>query len=111
MVDRRFWIAEGRQFDFEEAFGRDGPWCTMLYGANGYSLTESWCESEKDRVYRVRDLWSWHREFEVFRSRFHAEVDRFELWLRSEGVIEREQFLGAYYEKFEGGSDEDLVLS
>jgi hypothetical protein len=28
-----------------------------------------------------------------------------------ERVIEREQFLGAYYEKYEGGREEDLVLS
>ena len=61
--------------------------------------------------YRVRDYWSWHRNFEVFRARFHCEFERFEEWLRSERLIEKEQFLGAYYEKPEGGSEEDSVLS
>jgi hypothetical protein len=59
----------------------------------------------------VRDLWSWHRNFERFRIRFHEEFERFEEWIRLEGLIEREQFLGAYYEKFDDGSGEDLVLS
>jgi hypothetical protein len=59
----------------------------------------------------VRDFWGWHRNFEVFRVRFQAEVAVFENWLRSEGVVETEQFLGAYYERFDDGSDEGLVLS
>ena len=40
-----------------------------------------------------------------------AEFERFEGWLRSEMLIEKEQFLGAYYEKPEDGSEEDWVLS
>jgi len=56
-------------------------------------------------------LWGWHRDFEVFRARFQAEYERFGNWILSEGLVEKEQFLGAYYEKFDDGSDEDLVLS
>jgi hypothetical protein len=59
----------------------------------------------------VRDFWSWHRNFEIFRARYQAEFERFEQWLWSERLIEKEQFLGAYYEKFEDGSEEDSVLS
>ena len=84
----------------------------MLLGrAGGYLKTEVRCESSELAQYRVKDFWSWHRNFEVFRARFHAEFEQFENWLRSERLIDREQFLGAYYEKFEGGSEEDLVLS
>ena len=83
----------------------------MLHKADGYLVTECRCESAELLQYRVRDFWRWHRNFEVFRSRFQAEFERFENWLGSERVIEREQFLGAYYEKFEDGSEEDLVLS
>ena len=61
--------------------------------------------------YRVKDFWSWHRNFEIFRARFHAEFEQFEDWLRSDRLIEKEQFLGAYYERSEGGSEQDLVLS
>ena len=73
--------------------------------------TEFWCESPQLSQYRVKDFWSWHRNFEVFRARFQAEFERFEEWLRSEGFVEKEQFLGAYYEKPEDGSDEDFVWS
>jgi len=74
-------------------------------------LSECCCESPDVAQYRVRDFWSWHRNFEIFRARFHAEFERFEEWIRSERMVEREQFLGAYYEKFEGGIDQGLVLS
>ena len=83
----------------------------MLYQADGYLLSQVWCESLESSQYRVKDFWSWHRNFEVFRARFRSEYEQFEFWLRSEGLIEREQFLGAYYEKFGDGSEEDLVLS
>jgi hypothetical protein len=81
-----------------------------LRRADGYLETELLCESPQGMQYRVRDFWSWHRNFEVFRARFQAEFERFEEWIRSERLIEREQFLGAYYEKFEDGSEDNLVL-
>jgi hypothetical protein len=111
VVDRRFWIADGRRADFEAAFGLGGPWSKLLYQADGYLLSELWCESPQSSQYRLKDFWNWHRNFEVFRARFHAELERFEEWLRSDGLIEKEQFLGAYYERSEGGSEEGLVLS
>jgi hypothetical protein len=112
VVDRRFWVANGRREDFEAAFGLGGSWSRLLYKADGYLLSECRCESPQSLQYRVRDLWSWHRNFEIFRARFHAEFERFEEWLRSERLIEKEQFLGAYYERFkDDGSEEDLVLS
>ena len=83
----------------------------MLNPAVGYLGTEIWCEAPELRQYRVRDTWSWHRDFEVFRSRFQDDFEHFEQWLRFERLVEREQFLGAYYEKFEGGSEQGLVLS
>jgi hypothetical protein len=83
----------------------------LLFRADGYLGTEIWCESPELRQYRVKDFWSWHRNFEVFRSRFHDDFEHFEKWVRSERLIEREQFLGAYYEKLEDGDEQDLVLS
>jgi len=111
VVDRRFWAANGRRAEFEAAFSLGGTWSRLLIAADGYLVSEFWCESPGSGQYRVKDFWSWHRSFEVFRSRFHAEVERFDEWLRAEMVIEREEFLGAYYERFEDGSDDDLVLS
>jgi hypothetical protein len=111
VVDRRFWIADGRRADFETAFAGGGPWSTLLSQADGYLLSECQCEAPQLLQYRVKDFWSWHRNFEVFRARFHSEFERFEEWLRSARLVEREQFLGAYYEKHEGGSEDDQVLS
>jgi hypothetical protein len=39
------------------------------------------------------------------------EYERFGKRILSEGLIEKEQFLGAYYERKDDGGDEDLVLS
>ena len=93
-------------------FGTTGIWARLLYQADGYLLTEVWCESPESRQYRVRDFWSWHRSFENFRSRFRSEHERFGSWILSDGLIEKEQFLGAYYEPSDDdGEDEGLVLS
>jgi hypothetical protein len=69
-----------------------------------------WCEVPAARQYRVRDFWAWHRDFENFRSRSQAEYERFESWILSSGLVEKEQFLGAYYEPSSGGEEEDSVL-
>jgi hypothetical protein len=104
-------MANGRRVEFEAAFGVGGGWSRLLSRADGYLRTETRCESPESAQYRVRDFWSWHRNFEVFRERLQAEIESFEIWLRSESVIEKEQFLGAYYERFDSGSEQDLVLS
>jgi hypothetical protein len=111
VVDRRFWIANGRRVEFEAAFGVGGAWPRLLSRADGYLRTEMCCESPESAQYRVRDFWSWHRNFEVFREQFQAGIESFEIWLRPESVIEKEQFLGAYYERFDNGGEQDLVLS
>jgi hypothetical protein len=106
VVDRRFWVADGRQADFETVFGRDGIWRDFLKRAPGCAETEVESEWPAQRRYRVRDFWSWHRNFEIFRERFAAEYERFERLISVEGLIEREQFVGAYYEKKDGDGDE-----
>jgi hypothetical protein len=83
----------------------------LLYESDGYLAAEVRCEVPETRQYRVKDFWAWHRNFEKFRSLRQADFERFESWIVSAGLIEKEQFLGAYYEKLDDGSDEDLVLS
>jgi len=73
-------------------------------------VTEVWCESQESRQYRVRDFWNWHRNFETFRARFQREFERFENWIVDEGLTEKEQFLGAYYERRDDEvGDEDEI--
>ena len=106
-MDRRFWITDGRRADFEAAFAIGGTWAALLFQADGYLLTEISCELPESGQYRVKDFWSWHRSFEIFRARFQAEFERFENWLRSDGIVKSEQLLGTYYE--EPGEDESVL--
>jgi hypothetical protein len=62
------------------------------------------CESASDGRYRVRDFWSGHRGFEIFRERhaeFSGRLDR----LIAEELVEKQEFVGAYYE----ADGDDLV--
>jgi len=61
-----------------------------------------------ERRYRVRDFWTTHLEFEAFRERFSLEYRNFEQLLLAEGVVERQEIVGAYY--VNEGSDGDLAV-
>jgi hypothetical protein len=81
----------------------------------GYLGTELKCESVDDGTsengrYRVKDFWTWHRGFEKFREQRSEEFAEFDRQV-VEGLIEKQEFLGAYYEKPDDGSEQDLVLS
>ena len=82
----------------------------MLLQSDGYLVTEIWCEAQESRQYRVKDFWDWHRNFETFRTRFQRDYERFENWIVAEGLIEKEQFLGAYYERRSEDGDEDELV-
>jgi hypothetical protein len=97
---------DGRQADLEAVFGPEGIWAEFLRRVPGYLATEVECESQTERRYEVRDFWSWHRYFELFRERFAAEYEKFERLVATAGVVEREEFVGAYYEKDRGDEDE-----
>ena len=59
------------------------------------------CESVVEGKYRVRDFWSWHRWFERFRERSSEEIAEFDREI-ADPLIEKQEFVGAYYE-----SDDD----
>jgi hypothetical protein len=63
----------------------------------GYIATEMECESVDDGRYRVQDFWTGHREFEIFRERFAEGFSRFDRAITGD-LVEREEFVGAYYE-------------
>jgi hypothetical protein len=62
------------------------------------------CESVSDGRYRVRDLWSGHRGFEIFREWFSEDFNQFERRIAEE-LVEKQEFVGAYYE----ADGDDLV--
>ena len=69
--------------------------------AQGYIATEVKCESLPEAggvwQYRVRDFWIWHRGFEIFRERFSEDFAQFDRQVVEE-LIEKQEFVGAYYE-------------
>ena len=90
-------------------FGPGGIWRELLSRAEGYTGTEVWCESSAEQRYRVRDFWWSHHEFEVFRNRFGAEIERFHSLVASEGVVSKFEVVGTYYD--ERGDGDDLVAT
>jgi hypothetical protein len=62
------------------------------------------CESPGDGRYRVRDFWTWHRGFEIFRERFAEGFVEFDRQIVEE-LVEKREFVGAYYE----ADGDDLV--
>jgi hypothetical protein len=104
-VDYRFWVADGRPADFEVVFGPDGIWRELLARGEGYIASDVECESASERRFRVKDFWVRHFAFELFRERFAAEFERFERLVFADGLIERQQFIGAYYEEDSDGDD------
>jgi hypothetical protein len=100
---------DGRQPDLEAVFGPAGIWSELLGRVVGYVGTEIWCESPAECQYRVLDTWWSHHEFEIFRVRFGSEVERFQLLLLSEGIANKFEIVGTYYD--ERGDGDDLVAT
>jgi hypothetical protein len=65
----------------------------------GYERTEIWCESSVERRYRVMDVWSSLRDFELFRARFWSELERFHRLLASEGIVSKFEVVGTDYDE------------
>jgi hypothetical protein len=78
-------------------FGRDGIWARFLRRAEGFIATEVRRESPGDGQYRVRDFWNGHRGFEIFRERVSEGFAQFDERIVDE-LIEKQEFVGAYYE-------------
>jgi hypothetical protein len=108
VVSRELVAAEGREGDVRRIFGPTGIWSELLGRAAGYLGSELICQSRRDRRYRARDFWTSHWEFEWFRERHQRECERFAELIASERILEREIFLGAYYED-EPGDETDIV--
>jgi hypothetical protein len=60
----------------------------------------------------LRDFWQSHVGFEAFRAIHQLDCNRFEQLIEREGLVAREEFLGAFYVNDpEWGEGEDLVPS
>jgi len=102
--------SEGREGDVERVFGPAGIWSELLGKAAGYLGSELTCKSRTERRYRACDSWTSHWEFEWFRKQHQLDCERFAQLVASEGLLEREIFLGAYYVNESGPDDETDIV-
>jgi hypothetical protein len=104
VIVREFVVAEAREEDFKKVFGFEGIWSELLRRSAEYLGTGCRLEEETERRFRVLDYWLSHESFEDFRQRYQLEYEKFSRLIASEGLVERETLLGAFYR---GDSDFD----
>ena len=103
-------MSEGREQDFERVFGRDGLWSELLRSSAGYRGSRLRMEiMGRRRRYKVFDYWCSHEDFESFRERCRQAYDKFSLWVRDEGLVERETVLGSFYDESDFDAGAGLV--
>ena len=90
----RFRPEEGRESEFERAYGVSGQWALLFGRGDGHLGTELLRRSEDSREYLTLDRWVSRAAYETFRSRFSSEYRRLDRLF--EELTEEETPLGAF---------------
>jgi heme-degrading monooxygenase HmoA len=90
----RFRPLEGRESEFERAYGPSGEWALLFGRGDGYLGTELLRRSDDSREYLTLDRWVSRAAYEAFRSRFSSEYRRLDERLVE--LTEVEAPLGAF---------------
>jgi heme-degrading monooxygenase HmoA len=90
----RFRPREGRQSEFERAYGPSGEWALLFRRSDGYLGTELLQRSEDPREYLTLDRWTSRAAYEAFRARWSDEYRRLDH--RLEELTEEETLLGTF---------------
>jgi len=90
----RFLPVEGRESEFERAYGPSGDWALLFRRDDGYLGTELLRRSEDFREYLTLDRWVSRTAYEAFRHRFSSEYQRLDRLF--EELTEEETPLGAF---------------
>ena len=90
----RFLPLEGRESEFERAYGPSGEWALLFGRGDGYLGTELLRRSDDSREYLTLDRWASRRAYEAFRARWSSEYRRLDE--RLEELTEEEAPLGAF---------------
>ena len=90
----RFLPVEGRESEFERAYGPSGDWALLFRRDDGYLGTELLRRSEDSREYLTLDRWVSRTAYETFRHRFSSEYQRLDRLF--EELTEEETPLGAF---------------
>jgi heme-degrading monooxygenase HmoA len=85
---------EGRESEFERAYGPSGEWARLFRRDDGYLGTELLRSSEDSREYLTLDRWVSRTAYETFRHRFSREYLRLDRPF--EELTEEETPLGAF---------------
>ena len=84
----RFRPLEGRESEFEGAYGPSGEWALLFGRGDGYLGTELLRRSEDSTEYLTLDRWVSRAAYETFRSHFSNEYRRLDRLF--EGLTEEE---------------------
>jgi heme-degrading monooxygenase HmoA len=90
----QFRPVEGRESEFERAYGPSGEWALLFRRDDGYLGTELLRHSEDSKEYLTLDRWVSRTAYETFRSRFSSEYQRLDRLF--EELTEEETPLGAF---------------
>ena len=90
----RFRLLEGREIEFERAYGPSGEWALLFRRDDGYLGTELLRRSEDPREYFTLDRWVSRTAYETFRYRFSNEYRRLDRLF--EDLTEEESPLGTF---------------
>jgi heme-degrading monooxygenase HmoA len=90
----RYRVPGDRRDEFEQAYGRAGPWVALFGTAEGYLGTTLLRALEDDGVYLTIDRWRSPESFERFRGGFAAAYEALDREL--EGLAVEETRLGAF---------------
>jgi len=64
----QFIAKEGREREFESAYGPDGVWAQFFRGGQGYKGTELFRQVGESRRYLTIDRWRSVEDYELFRT-------------------------------------------
>ena len=90
----RFRPADGRESEFERAYGPSGDWALLFRRDDGYVGTELLQHSEDSTEYLTLDRWVSRTAYETFRSRLSSEYQRLDRLF--EELTEEETPLGTF---------------
>ena len=90
----QFRPVEGRESEFERAYGPSGEWALLFRRDDGYLGTDLLRRSEDSREYLTLDRWVSRTAYETFRSRFDIEYQRLDRLF--EELTKEETPLGAF---------------
>ncbi len=89
-----FRTRQGREREFEEAYGPEGVWARFFRGGDGHLRTELHRDLADTGRYLTLDRWTSRTAFEIFRERHREEYEAIDR--RCEALTEHEALLGTF---------------